>query len=97
MRKKGLLCLVALLLSGIFSFSDSPCVFARTFLKDADNKLCPVTGQPIEQKKYYSTYDGEKYWFRSYDAVLEFDKNPKKYAKSLKSHESVSNKKNRRF
>lgn len=50
-------------------------------LTDANNKVCPVTGEEIKVKKYSTGYDGKRYWFATYQAVLDFKKNPSKYIK----------------
>lgn len=52
-------------------------------LTDANNKVCPVTGQPITVKKYSTGYKGKRYWFSTYQAVLDFKKSPDRYTKNL--------------
>ncbi len=55
-------------------------------LTDADNKVCPVTGKEITQKKFNTGYKGKRYWFFSYDAVKEFKKNPEQYLRNVSSY-----------
>jgi YHS domain-containing protein len=91
MKKQGFGAIIVFVLAGLFLLTDSSAAFARmTLLDDADNKICPVTQQSLARKKYNSSYRGKRYWFSSYDAVLEFDKNPEKYLRNLKGYKPAA-------
>ncbi|MFH1768966.1 MAG: YHS domain-containing protein [Candidatus Omnitrophota bacterium] len=63
-------------------------VSAKTiFIKDADNKYCPVTAVELSRKRFNTAYEGNRYWFSSYQAVQEFKKDPEKYVARLARQE----------
>jgi YHS domain-containing protein len=91
MKKQGLGAIIIFVLAGLFMLTDSSGAYARrTLLEDADNAICPVTQQSLARKKYNSAYMGKRYWFSSYNAVLEFDKNPEKYLRNLKGYKPAA-------
>lgn len=52
--------------------------------KVVDNKICPVSGQKIDEKtKVTYNYKGETYNFCCASCIDDFDKNPEKYIKKL--------------
>ncbi|MFH1768850.1 MAG: hypothetical protein ABH858_06800 [Candidatus Omnitrophota bacterium] len=61
---------------------------ARTiFIVDAQNDMCPVTGQEIPKKRFNTAYEGKRYWFLTYQAVAEFKKDPERYLRRLEQLE----------
>lgn len=64
--------------------------YAAIALKDADNKMCPVTKMDIKEKRYYVSYEGYRYWCSSADAVRKFRADPEKYTKNLEISPTAS-------
>ncbi len=63
-------------------------LYARTMIiPDADNEFCPVTGEKIEQKRFFRTFKGKRYWFSSPAARRVFDNDPALYENYLESPE----------
>ena len=51
---------------------------------DAGNKICPVSGEPIDEtNKATYEYDGKVYNFCCTGCIEEFKKDPKKYIKKV--------------
>ncbi|MDD4957092.1 MAG: hypothetical protein PHH49_07435 [Candidatus Omnitrophica bacterium] len=82
---------VSIICASFIMFNANEAGARSMFFKDADNKVCPVTGKTIDRKRFNTAYDGKRYWFSSYDAVLEFQKNPSKYVKKVDSSSASSN------
>jgi len=42
-------------------------------------KFCIVCGEDIRKEKYFTEYEGKKYYFCSQDCLDEFESNPEEY------------------
>jgi YHS domain-containing protein len=49
---------------------------------DTEQKLCPVSGKPIN-KEYFTEYEGKKVYFCGPGCKSAFEKDPEKYAGKL--------------
>ncbi len=62
--------------------------YAKSMLmRDTKNKVDPVSGAPIDRRKFRTAYAGKVYWFTSYSNVREFKKDPQKYVEQLQELE----------
>ncbi len=69
--------------SGIYN----PAYARSMILIDSNNKVDPVSGQPVTRKRYKTSFNGKLYWFISYANLRAFKSNPAKYAERLKALE----------
>lgn len=66
---------LALIFAGSFNS-----VWARSLIiPDANNQYDLVSGEPIREKRFNTTYQGKRYWFNSYANVQRFQKNPEEF------------------
>ena len=85
---------IIVLLAGIFGFIGNKTSFAVTCeghssnqqgkISDAGNKICPVTGEKIEEKaKATYVYEGKVYNFCCAACIDDFKKDPEKYIRKI--------------
>jgi YHS domain-containing protein len=63
--------------------ADAPTTAPSTQPTAAENKTCPVSGDPVDPA-ITATYDGKTYAFCCKDCIKAFNKDPAKYAKNAK-------------
>lgn len=81
--------LVVIFTAGNLVFLCSHTGYARSLLlKDARNNVDPVTGVPIESRRFSTGYRGTRYWFDNYSNIREFRKDPEKYLRNLEALEA---------
>lgn len=79
MKKNILIIAISVFILGLSGLVPRSVANARLLIKDADNQVCPVTGEKIERKRFNTTYQGKRYWFNSYDSVRKFKESPAQY------------------
>jgi len=86
-------CGVLVMASGIYSAQAEDNAQARAFLvaatQNVDNKICPVTGEKIDEKiKATYEYEGRIYNFCCVMCIDEFKKDPQKYIKKVEEEKA---------
>lgn len=81
---KGALRVVFTCLLGLSFLLLPKTVMARSMIIPwANNTICPVTKSEITYRRFNTDYDGKRYWFSSYSAVVKFKEDPARYIREL--------------